>query len=178
MVERILEDFGKAYSLMSIALRYFNAAGADPAGEIGEDHDPETHLIPLVLDAAAGSRPDITILGNDYDTPDGTCIRDYIHVSDIANAHVLALNNLREDHHCKAYNLGTGVGVSVSGVIEAASRITGRDIAVRHGNRRPGDPAVLLADPTQARTQLGWTPAHSTIDEMIATAWSWRLKHV
>lgn len=176
MVEQILSDYGAAYGLKSVALRYFNAAGADPDGETGEDHDPETHLIPLVLDAAAGARDSITILGDDYATPDGTCIRDYIHVTDIAEAHVLALKGLAGGKLGKAYNLGTGVGISVSEVIEAACRITQRNIQVMRGPRRSGDPAALWADASRIRTEMGWAPRHSTIDELIMTAWSWHLK--
>lgn len=176
MVEQILSDYGVAYDLKSVALRYFNAAGADPDGEIGEDHNPETHLIPLVLDVAAGSRDKVTILGDDYATPDGTCIRDYIHVCDIAEAHVLALKKLNGGGLRKAYNLGTGVGISVSEVIEAACRVTRRNIAVERGARRAGDPDALLADPARIRAEMGWQPRHSTIEEMIATAWSWRLQ--
>ena len=176
MVEQILSDYGVAYGLKSIALRYFNAAGGDPDGETGEDHDPETHLIPLVLDVAAGSRENITIMGDDYATPDGTCIRDYIHVCDIAEAYVLGLKKLEGGGLRKAYNLGTGTGISVSEVIEAACRVTQRNIAVVRGARRDGDPDALLADSTLIRAELGWIPRHSTIDEMIATAWAWRLK--
>jgi UDP-arabinose 4-epimerase len=177
MVERILADYAVPYGLKSTSLRYFNAAGADPDGDIGEDHDPETHLIPLVLDVAAGSRDNITILGDDYATPDGTCIRDYIHVSDIAEAHVLALKKLEASGPCSAYNLGTGTGISVSEVIEAACRVTRRNISVVRGTRREGDPDALLSDSARIRAELGWVPRHSTIDEMIATAWSWRLQH-
>ncbi|HEY0283170.1 MAG TPA: UDP-glucose 4-epimerase GalE, partial [Rhizomicrobium sp.] len=140
MVERILADYAAAYGLKSVALRYFNAAGADTDGDIGEDHDPETHLIPLVLDAAAGSRPDITIFGSDYATPDGTCIRDYVHVSDIADAHVLALKKLDGGGLRAAYNLGTGAGISVAQAIAAATKVTGRPVRVTHGARRAGDP--------------------------------------
>lgn len=176
MIEQILSDYGVAYGLKSVALRYFNAAGADPDGETGEDHDPETHLIPLVLDVAAGSRDNITIMGDDYATPDGTCIRDYVHVSDIAEAHVLALKKLESGGLGKAYNLGTGIGISVSEVIEAACRVTRRNIAVVRGARRDGDPDALLADPARIHAELGWKPRYSTIDEMISTAWSWRLR--
>jgi UDP-arabinose 4-epimerase len=174
MSERILADFGAAYGMKTVALRYFNAAGADPQGETGEDHDPETHLVPLVLDAAAGARPHITILGNDYDTPDGTCIRDYIHVNDLASAHVLALRYLEKGTLNQAYNLGTGVGVSVLQVIEAARRVTSRNIPVVIGPRRPGDPAKLFAEAIRAQTDLSWRPRFSTIEEIIGTAWSWR----
>jgi UDP-glucose 4-epimerase len=156
-------------------LRYFNAAGSDPEGEIGEDHDPETHLVPLVLDAAIGARPNVTILGNDYDTPDGTCVRDYIHVSDIAAAHVLALQLLEKGKLRQAYNLGTGVGVSVLQVIEAVRRVTSRNVPVVVGPRRAGDPAILLAEAVRAHEDLGWRPQFSSIDQMIETAWSWRI---
>jgi UDP-glucose 4-epimerase len=158
-------------------LRYFNAAGADSDGEVGEDHDPETHLIPLVLDAAAGSRPDITIFGGDYATPDGTCVRDYVHVSDIAEAHVIALNKLDSGGLRAAYNLGTGDGISVAQVIAAAAKVTGRKIPVSLGARRAGDPDTLLADAARARDELEWRPRVSTIDKMIETAWMWRMRN-
>ena len=177
MVERILADYGVAYGLKSVALRYFNAAGADPDGDVGEDHDPETHLIPLVLDAAAGSRPDITIFGSDYATPDGTCIRDYVHVSDIAEAHVLALKKLDSGELRAAYNLGTGAGISVAQMIAAAGKVTGRKIPVSRGARRAGDPDTLLADPVRARDELEWRPRLSAIDKMIETAWLWRMRN-
>ena len=176
MTERILADFNTAYGLKSISLRYFNAAGADPDGELGEDHEPEPHLIPRVLDTAMGDRPSVTILGNDYDTPDGTCIRDYVHVSDIADAHVRALKALEEGGSSQAYNLGTGVGISVLQVIGAAERVTGRAIATAIGPRRAGDPATLIANPARVGVELGWRPRFSTIDEMIGTAWSWHLR--
>ena len=175
MAERIIADFGAAYGMATVALRYFNAAGSDPEGEIGEDHDPETHLVPLVLDAAIGARPNVTILGNDYDTPDGTCVRDYIHVSDIAAAHVLALQLLEKGKLRQAYNLGTGVGVSVLQVIEAVRRVTSRNVPVVVGPRRAGDPAILLAEAVRAHQDLGWRPQFSSIDKMIETAWFWRL---
>jgi UDP-arabinose 4-epimerase len=174
MVERMLADYGPAYGLESVALRYFNAAGADPDGEVGEDHDPETHLIPLVLDAAAGVRPHVTVFGNDYDTPDGTCVRDYVHVADIAGAHVLALRGLERGGLRRAYNLATGVGVSVAEVIAAAEQVTGRKVPVVMGERRAGDPAVLLADPARAKADLGWTPTYPKIDQMIESAWAWQ----
>jgi UDP-arabinose 4-epimerase len=176
MGERILRDYGAAYGLQSIALRYFNAAGADPEGELGEAHNPETHLIPLVLDVAAGIRSEVTVLGNDYDTPDGTCIRDYVHVSDIANAHVLALKKLGTGDIKAAYNLGTGIGISVAEVIEAARRVTGRDIPIARGCRRAGDADILLADATRAVRDLEWQPQHSTLEKMIETAWNWHLR--
>jgi len=176
MVERILADYGAGYGLKSVSLRYFNAAGADPDGEIGEDHDPETHLIPLVLDAASGARSSITIFGEDYDTPDGTCIRDYVHVSDIAEAHVLALTKLRKGGLRLAYNLGTGRGVSVAEIITEAKTVTGRDVPILKGARRPGDPARLVADPAHARADLGWLPRYSDVGDVIESAWRWNMK--
>src|SRR5258706_1582212 len=174
MIERMLSDYQQAYGLQSVSLRYFNAAGADPDGEMGEDHDPGTHPIPLVLDVASGMRPNITVFGDDYDTPDGTCIRDYVHVSDLADAHVLALQGLDNAtlRHA-AYNLGTGQGHSVVDVIKAVRQITGRNIPVVTGPRRPGDPAILLADPRQARADLGFSTRFPTIDDMILSAWRW-----
>lgn len=177
MVERMLADCGTAHGLRSIALRYFNAAGADPDGEIGEAHDPETHLIPLVLEAAAGKRPHIQIFGTDYDTPDGSCIRDYIHVSDLADAHVQALRHLVDSAPgMQAFNLGNGTGFSVREVIAAAERVTGRSIPVVEGPRRPGDPPALVGDPTHARAELGWQPKLDELDTIVATAWEWHRK--
>ena len=174
IVERMLADFGTAYGHRSISLRYFNAAGADPDGEIGEDHDPETHLIPLVLKAAAGEHPGITIYGTDYDTPDGTCIRDYVHVTDLAEAHVLALETLqREGGLTTYYNLGTGGGFSVREIIEKAAAVTGRSISVQEGPRRQGDPPHLVADPSRAEAELGWKPRHSDLAQIMSTAWQW-----
>ena len=174
MVERMLADYAPAYGLRSVALRYFNAAGADPDGEIGEDHDPETHLIPLVLDAAAGARPHVTIFGDDYDTQDGTCIRDYVHVSDLAEAHVLALGRTGREPGFRAYNLGTGQGVSVAQIVEAVRRVTGLAVPTAAGARRAGDAAALFADASRARTELGWAPRLSEIDAIIESAWRWR----
>ena len=173
MIERVLSDYGDAYGISSVALRYFNAAGADADGEIGESHDPETHLIPRVLDAASGVRPHITILGDDYPTPDGTCIRDYVHVTDLAEAHVRALDNLGEGNLRRAYNLGTGSGFSVAQVIAAAERVTGRKIPVVIGARRPGDPAQLLADASLLARELDWKARHSSLDHILETAWRW-----
>jgi UDP-arabinose 4-epimerase len=173
MVERMLQDFGRAHGLRSAALRYFNAAGADPAGEIGEEHHPETHLIPLVLDAALGRRPQITVFGDDYDTPDGTCIRDYIHVTDLAAAHVLALGSLDEQEGFSAYNLGNGAGYSVREVIDTSRRITGREIPLVVGPRRPGDPPVLVGDASRAKQELGWKPRYADLSTIVDTAWRW-----
>jgi UDP-arabinose 4-epimerase len=173
MVERMLRDFDAAHGIRSISLRYFNAAGADPAGEIGESHDPETHLIPLLLEAADGRRPALTIYGEDYDTPDGTCIRDYIHVSDLADAHVLALRSLLDGAGTTAFNLGNGEGFSVRQVVERARAVTKKDIRVIIGARRVGDPPVLVADATRALETLGWRPKHTSLDDSLETAWRW-----
>jgi UDP-glucose-4-epimerase GalE len=173
MVERMLGDFANAYGLRSVALRYFNAAGADPDGEIGEDHDPETHLIPLVLDTAARRRPAIAIFGTDYDTPDGTCMRDYIHVTDLATAHVLALVALEKRGKPVAYNLGNGIGFSVKDVLAAAERVTERQIPFVEKSRRAGDPARLVADATRARRELGWSPKFHDLQVILKTAWHW-----
>ncbi len=176
MMEEILADYSRAYGIKYVALRYFNAAGSDPEGVIGEWHDPETHLIPIVLEAALGVRDHVEIFGTDYPTPDGTCIRDFIHVVDLAEAHVLALERLREGRAGPAYNLGTGVGHSVREVIEVCKRVTGRDFRVVEGPRRPGDPPALVADPTKAKQELGWEPRFTELEEIIATAWEWMLK--
>jgi UDP-glucose 4-epimerase len=176
MVEQILEDYDRAYGLRSIALRYFNAAGADPEGQLGERHDPETHLIPLVLQAASGRRPHISVFGRDYDTPDGTCIRDYIHVSDLADAHWLALNKLMQGADSAAYNLGNGNGFSVQQVIDTAARVTGRAIPVVDTPRRDGDPARLVADSSAARQALNWQPARFGLESIIEDAWKWECK--
>ena len=171
--ERMMDDFGSAHGLKSARLRYFNAAGADPTAEIGEDHDPETHLIPLVLDAASGRRPDVTVFGTDYPTPDGTAERDYVHVSDLARAHVLALEYLLDNGETIAVNLGTGQGASVREVVDTARRITGREIVARDASRRAGDPPVLVADPKKAADVLGWTPQRSDLAAIVADAWRW-----
>lgn len=176
MIEEILEDLEAAGSLKFISLRYFNAAGADPDGEIGENHDPETHLIPLVLDAAAGKRRDIKVYGTDYDTPDKTCIRDYIHVTDLARAHVLALEKLMNDGSSAVFNLGQGRGHSVLEVIEKAKTITAKKIKVVHTGRRPGDPPVLVASNQKAVRELGWQPELSNLHDIIKTAWTWHQK--
>ena len=176
MIEEILQDYQNAYGLKYISLRYFNAAGADPDAEVGEDHDPETHLIPLVLDAAIGKRKDIKVFGTDYETPDGTCIRDYIHVTDLAQAHILALQQLMDGADSNAYNLGNGQGFSVLEIIERARKITGKNITVENSDRRPGDPPVLIASNEKAVKELGWKPQYADIDDIIGTAWKWHQK--
>ncbi len=176
MVERILQDYAVAYGLKFVALRYFNAAGADESGEIGEDHNPETHLIPLVLDAALGRRNHITIYGTDYDTPDGTCIRDYIHVTDLANAHVLGVKYLNEGGASDVFNLGNGNGFSVREVIDTTRKVTGREIPVVEGARRAGDPAKLIGSAEKAKRVLGWKPKFNQLETIISTAWKWHQK--
>ncbi len=175
MVEQMLEDYDTAYGLRSTCLRYFNAAGADPDGELGERHDPETHLIPLALQVASGRRPSITVFGDDYATPDGTCIRDYIHVNDLGEAHWLALQRLWEGGSSTAYNLGNGHGFSVREVIDTARAVTGREIPVEYGKRRPGDPARLVADARRAQAELGWKPRRADLATIIADAWRWEM---
>ena len=176
MIERMLNDFDLAHGLRSISLRYFNAAGADPSGDVGEDHTPETHLIPLVLDVAAGRRKFVEIFGGDYETVDGTCIRDYIHVCDLADAHVLALKQLEDGGQTSAYNLGNGRGFSVKEIISAAEIVSGNKVKVIVAPRRTGDPACLVADARRAKVDLGWQPKHTQISEIIGTAWRWHLK--
>jgi UDP-glucose-4-epimerase GalE len=178
MIERVLHWYAQAHGITYAALRYFNAAGADPDGETGEDHDPETHLIPLILDAAQGKRAQIDIFGTDYPTPDGSAIRDYIHVQDLAEAHVAALGHLGEGGASLALNLGTGTGHSVREVIAAARRLTGRPIAEREMARRPGDPPVLVADASRARERLGWSARMSDLDSIIGSAWAWHNRTV
>lgn len=173
MVERILADCEQAFGLRSVCFRYFNAAGAHPAGGLGEDHSPETHLIPLVLDAAIGKRPSISIFGDDYDTPDGTCIRDYIHVSDLADAHVLGVEYLLAGGASTAVNLGNGRGFSVKEVIATVERMTGSKIRVEMAARRPGDPPVLVGASERARHVLGWAPRYADLETIITHAWAW-----
>jgi UDP-glucose 4-epimerase len=173
MVEQILEDYDRAYNLKSICLRYFNAAGADPEGEIGERHEPETHLIPLVLQAASGKRDAITVFGRDYDTPDGTCIRDYIHVNDLSEAHWLAIQNLRKHDESRRYNLGNGNGFSVQQVIDVCRDVTGKEIKVIEGERRAGDPAVLVANSSLAQLNFGWKPQYGELKDIVSHAWNW-----
>jgi UDP-glucose-4-epimerase GalE len=175
-VERALPHFERAYGIRSVALRYFNAAGADPDGEIGEDHAPEIHVIPRAIDAATGG-PALQVFGDDYPTPDGTCLRDYIHVTDLADAHVRALEATGEGGGSKAYNLGTGRPNSVRDVIQTVVRVSGLKVPWTLAPRRPGDPAVLCAAPDKARTELGWTPKFSDLDSIVRTAWQWHHAH-
>jgi UDP-arabinose 4-epimerase len=176
MVECMLRDFGAAHGLQSTALRYFNAAGADPDGETGERHEPETHLIPLALDAVAGNGRPLTVFGEDYATADGTCMRDYIHVADLAEAHVAALEALLGGAQGNAYNLGTGQGFTVRQVLDAIAQVTGRPVPHSTGPRRAGDPAALVADPSAANRALGWQPRMSDLQSIVATAWAWHQK--
>jgi len=172
-VERMLDDFSNAHDMRYVSLRYFNAAGADPDAEIGEAHDPETHLIPLVLDAATGRSKNVKIFGSDYDTPDGTCIRDYVHVSDLAGAHVLGLEYLRAGGMNDFFNLGNGNGFSVDEVIAAAAKITGCEIMAIRSPRRPGDPAVLVGSSDKIGDTLNWQPEYTGLDDILKTAWNW-----
>jgi UDP-glucose 4-epimerase len=172
-VETMLPRLDDAHGLRFVSLRYFNAAGADPSGTIGERHQPESHLIPLVLDAAAGKRPHISIFGTDYNTPDGTCVRDYIHVNDLVSAHLLALNHLVRGGASKTFNLGNSSGYSVRQVIDTAAEVTGKSIHVIETGRRPGDPAVLVADSAKIKKELGWQPAYEDLGKIIRTAWNW-----
>lgn len=178
MVEQVLQQYAAAYGLHSVSLRYFNAAGADPEGELGECHDPETHLIPIILQAANGKRESVTVFGRDYATPDGTCIRDYVHVQDLCSAHLLALNKLKTGklQGAQTFNLGNGNGFSVAQVISAALKVvsaSGHIFTVREGKRRSGDPAILVADSRAARDQLDWQPVYPDIDTIIRHAWEW-----
>ncbi|HEX8963120.1 MAG TPA: UDP-glucose 4-epimerase GalE [Rhodocyclaceae bacterium] len=177
MVEQVLEDFDRAYGLKSVCLRYFNAAGADPEGELGERHLPETHLIPLVLQAAAGRGPAVSVFGSDYDTPDGTCIRDYIHVCDLCDAHLLALRHLLDGGASARLNLGNGAGFSVMEVVETVRRVTGRPVAISREPRRAGDPPRLVANAALARELLGWRPRRADLDTIVADAWRWERRH-
>jgi len=173
MAERLLQDYDAAYGMRSVALRYFNAVGAAPDGEIGEAHPKETHLVPLVLDVAAGTRPHVDIYGDDFHTEDGTCIRDYVHVCDLADAHILALSYLDHSSGHEAFNLGSDTGASVRQVIDMAARVTHRPIGIQVKARRPGDPAKLIADSSRAKRLLGWCPGYASLEEQIATAWAW-----
>ncbi|GAB7388953.1 UDP-glucose 4-epimerase GalE [Bacillaceae bacterium] len=176
-IERMLKWCEQAYGLQSVSLRYFNAAGAHPDAAIGEDHNPETHLIPLILQVALGRRDSIRIFGDDYETPDGTCIRDYVHVMDLANAHWLALEHLRKGGASAVYNLGNGQGFSVKEVIAAARQVTGRKIPAEVAPRRPGDPAVLIASAEKIKRELGWKPKYDRLETIMETAWKWHASH-
>lgn len=176
-MERMMKWTSAAHGLRYVALRYFNACGAHVSGGIGEDHFPETHLIPIVIQAASGRREYISVFGNDYDTPDGTCIRDYVHVTDLARAHVLALEYLSGGGASDVFNLGSGRGFSVAEIIEHTKRVTGRDFAVKYEDRRPGDPAVLIASGDKAERVLGWRPESSEIGRVLETAWEWHRNH-
>lgn len=176
-VEKMLKWCDNAYGTKYIALRYFNAAGAHKSGKIGEDHDPETHLIPIVLQAAQGQRKEVYVFGDNYNTPDGSCVRDYVHVSDLANAHILALERLRQGGQSTVYNVGNGNGFSVKEVISAASEVTGVKIKQVVTKRRPGDPAVLIASSNKIRQELNWKPQMFKLKDIISTAWSWHKKH-
>lgn len=176
MVEHMLDDYRRAYGLSFGCLRYFNAAGADPAGGIGECHEPETHLIPLVLQAASGRRASIKVFGDDYDTRDGSCVRDYIHVTDLSDAHLRLLHYMQDGGEETRFNLGTGTGYTVKEVIQTAEEVTGRPIPTDIEARRPGDPATLIADGTKARKTLGWEPEYSDLPTLIDHAWQWEQK--
>ena len=176
MVEQMLSDFDVAYNLKSVRFRYFNAAGADPNGLLGEDHSPETHLIPLVLLTALGKRDSVSIFGTDYDTRDGTCIRDYIHVADLAQAHVLGLDYLLKGGDSQVFNLGNGNGFSVREVIETAKQVTGKEIKIVESDRRPGDPPILVGSSDKARKIIGWNPKYPDVKEIITHAWQWHQK--
>jgi len=175
MVERLLHWYGSIYGLRWAALRYFNAAGADPDGELGENHDPETHLIPLAIAAAAGRKPALEIYGTDYETPDGTAIRDYLHVMDLAEAHVAALRYLDAGGLSTAFNLGTGRGHSVREVVAMVERVSGRPVPAKEVARRSGDPPALVADARKAATVMGWVPRHSNLENIVQTAWNWHI---
>lgn len=177
MIEHILADYATAYGLQYVALRYFNAAGAAENGAIGEDHDPETHLIPLVLKVPLGQRESIKIFGGDYDTPDGTCIRDYIHIIDLAEAHILGLEYLKNGGASGGFNLGNGTGYSVKEVIKVSEKVTGKSIKADLVARRAGDPAILIADYARARDVLGWKQRYGDLETIIKTAWQWHSKN-
>ena len=175
-VEGMLKDFDIAHGIKSVSLRYFNAAGADPDGEVGEDHNPETHLIPIALDVALGKRKQICIFGSDYETPDGTCVRDYIHVSDLADAHIKAFEYLKKGGKCSAFNLGNGNSFSVREVVEAVARVTNKEISVVEERRRAGDPPTLIGSSELAREELGWVPKYQSLDTIVEHAWMWHQK--
>jgi len=175
MIEQVLADYSAAYGMQYVALRYFNAAGADPQGRVGEDHDPETHLIPLAIEAAIDPERELSIFGTDYDTPDGTCIRDYIHVTDLAQAHIRAYEYLRDGGASQYFNLGNGQGFSVREVIDCVSRVAGRAVRAKEGPRRAGDPAQLVGSSERVRSVLGWEPQYANLETIVKNAWDWRM---
>lgn len=175
-IEDILTNFGTTFGLEHVIFRYFNVAGCDPGGDLGEQHRPETHLVPALLEAIAGRRPALTVFGSDYPTADGTCVRDYVHVTDLVEAHVLGLKWLLAGRGSRSFNLGSGTGFSVREVIRHAGRVTNRQVPIIEGPRRPGDAAVLVSGSQRARQELGWMPRHSTMDQMIRDAWLWSQK--
>jgi UDP-glucose-4-epimerase GalE len=177
MMEKIFADIDKADGLKTVCLRYFNAAGADPEGELGEDHDPETHLLPLILQTALGQRKELTVFGDDYPTEDGTCIRDYIHITDLAQAHYLSLQHLLSDGESRQYNLGNGNGSSILDVLETAGRVTGKKIPYTIAERRAGDPAKLIGSSEKATRELGWKPLYADLEAILETAWRWLKDH-
>lgn len=176
-MEKMMKWCEAAYGIKYVSLRYFNVAGARETGEIGEDHRPETHLIPIILEVALGKRDSITIYGDDYDTPDGTCIRDYIHVEDLIEAHILALDYLEKGGESNIFNLGNNQGFSVKEMINAARRVTNHEIPAQIGKRRPGDPSVLIASAEKAKKVLGWMPKHTSVQKIIEDAWRWHVNH-
>ena len=176
MVEQILRDYDHAFNLKSVCLRYFNAAGADPEGELGERHEPETHLIPILLQVASGKREYATVFGTDYPTTDGTCIRDYIHVMDLCDAHIAALEYLCKSHQSNCFNLGNGSGFSVTEVIQVVQEVTGKNLAINYAERRSGDPAILIANANRARTILGWHPHYKDLKSIVHHAWYFEIK--
>ena len=178
MIEQVLDDYDEAYGLRSTCLRYFNAAGADPDGELGERHVPETHLIPLILQAASGRRDDIKVFGDDYATDDGTCVRDYIHINDLCDAHLLALELMIKNNKSARFNLGNGKGFSVKQVIDVAKQVSGKDFKVTIEPRRAGDPAVLVADANLATQTLNWQPKFAQLEDIVKTAWNWEIEYL
>jgi UDP-glucose 4-epimerase len=176
-MEKMMRWFDTAHGIKFVSLRYFNAAGAHASGKIGEDHQPETHLVPVILQVALGQRPHISVFGDDYPTEDGTCIRDYIHVSDLADAHILAVEKLRNGGESGIYNLGSGKGYSVKQVVDITRKVTGHPIPASYEPRRAGDPAVLVASSERARAELGWKPSRDSLEQIIASAWSWHKDH-
>ena len=172
IIETALEDYREAHGFSSTSLRYFNAAGADPEGELGERHEPESHLVPLAIQAAIGQRPDIKIYGTDYETPDGTCVRDYVHVADLCDAHLLAMDQLTDGHKGGAFNLGNSSGFTVREVIETVREVSGKSFRVTESGRRPGDPDVLVADASRAKMELGWSPIRHQLSQIVSDAWN------